>query len=295
MSSARERVQTGGATGTIPAVESVLGAIVHASVLDAIVAAAKVLTVTLLLDIAATPAIAVGALTAFGIYASNKLVDDEDAVNAPDRARFVDRYRREMTVATAAAIVLGLALAATAGPVALALTLLPGVAAVAYSVSLPVTDRRLKDVLGVSTLLVSVAWALPTVALPIVWANGTFTSTAGVAFTFYVAQTAVAFEVRNVRDIDGDRAEGVDTVPVVFGVPATRRLLYALDASAIALYAAATAAGVLPVPVGVVFGVATVVSIGVTASVDRGHDDARICLLRDANYGLVLLVVALWA
>ncbi|NHN41003.1 UbiA family prenyltransferase [Halorubellus sp. JP-L1] len=293
MSSARERVQQVGPTLDLPTVESVGRALVHASVVDAAVGAAKVLTVVLLLEIPLTPAVAVGGLSTFAIYASNKLVDDEDAVNAPERAQFVARYRRELTVATAGAVALALALSATAGPLAFALTALPGVAAVAYSVDLPLVERRLKDVLGVSTLLVAGSWALPVVALPVVWVDATFTATAGITFAFYLAQTAVAFEVRNVRDVAGDRAEGVDTVPVVFGVPTTRRLLYAVDVAAIGLYAAGTAAGVLPVAVGAVFAFATVVSIGVTASVDRGYDDARICLLRDANYGLVLLVVAL--
>jgi len=295
MSSGRERVQQVGPTGSLPAFESVGRALVHASVVDAVVGATKVLTVVLLLDIALTPAVVVGGLSTFAIYASNKLVDDEDAVNAPERARFVARYRRELAVATAGAIALALGLAATAGAVAVALTALPAVAAVAYGVELPLADRRLKDVLGVSTLLVAGSWALPVVALPVVWADAPVTATAGVAFAFYLAQTAVAFEVRNVRDVAGDRAEGVDTVPVVFGVPATRRLLYAVDVAACGLYAAATAVDVLPVAVGAVFAFATVVSIGVTRSVDRGYDDARICLLRDANYALVLLVVALAA
>lgn len=295
MSTDGERVQHVDPSFDLPTPGGVASALVHTSTVDAAVAAAKVLTVVLLVDLALSPAIAVGGLMAFAIYASNKLVDAEDEMNAPARARFVARYRRELAAATGVATVLALGLAATAGPLALALTLLPAVAAVAYSVRLPVVDRRLKDVLGASTLLVAVSWALPTVALPIVWVDGAFTATAGVAFAFYLVQTAVAFEVRNVRDVAGDRAEGVRTLPVVFGTASTRRFLYAVDATALALYAAATAAGVLPLAVGVVFGVATLASVGVTRCVDTGRDDARICLLRDVNYGLVLLVVALAA
>lgn len=295
MSSATDRVENVRPTPGVPDPRGVARALVHASVVDAAVAATKVLTVVLLLDIALTPAVAVGGLMAFAIYASNKLVDDEDAVNAPDRARFVARYRRELAAATAVATVLALALAATAGPLALALTFLPAVAAVAYSVTLPVVDRRVKDVLGVSTLLVAVSWALPTVALPVVWADAAFTPAAWVAFAFYLLQTAVAFEVRNVRDVAGDRAEGVTTLPVAYGTTTTRRVLYSVDAAAIACYAAATATGVLPVPVGTAFSVATVASMGVTAAVDTGRNDARVCLLRDANYALVCAVVALAA
>ncbi|WP_323677058.1 UbiA family prenyltransferase [Halorubellus sp. PRR65] len=295
MSSASERVEQVRPGIDLSSARDAASAFVHASVVDAAVAAAKVLTVVLLLDLGVTPAVAVGGLLAFAIYASNKLVDAEDEVNAPARARFVARYRRELVAATAGATVLALALAASAGPVALALTLLPALAAVTYSVRLPVVDRRLKDVLGVSTLLVAVSWALPTVALPVVWVGHAFTATAGVAFAFYLVQTAVAFEVRNVRDVAGDRAEGVRTLPVVFGTAATRRFLYAVDATALALYAAATATGVLPPAVGAVFGVATVASICVTRCVGTGRNDARVCLLRDANYGLVLLVVAVAA
>jgi 4-hydroxybenzoate polyprenyltransferase len=293
MSSVTDRVENVQPTLAAPTPRNVASALVHASVVDAAVAATKVLTVVLLLEIALTPAVAVGGLMAFAIYASNKLVDDEDELNAPARAQFVAHYRRELTVATAFATVLALALAATAGPLALALTGLPAVAAVAYSATLPVVDRRVKDLLGVSTLLVAVSWALPTVALPVVWADAAFTPAAWIAFAFYLAQTAVAFEVRNVRDVAGDRAEGVNTLPVVYGTATTRRILYAVDVTAVACYAAATDAGVLPLAVGVAFALSTVTSIGVTATVDTGRNDARICLLRDANYALVCLVVAL--
>jgi 4-hydroxybenzoate polyprenyltransferase len=293
MSSATDQVRQLGTGADHSPRASLPSALVHASVVDAVVAATKVLTVVLLLELAITPAVAVGGLAAFAIYASNKLVDAEDEVNAPDRTRFVARYRRELAVSAALAVVTAFALAATAGPLELALTVLPGVAAVGYSVELPVVDRRLKDVLGVSTLLVAGCWALPVVALPVVWADAAFTATAGVAFAFYFAQTVVAFEVRNVRDVAGDRAEGVDTVPVVFGVPRTRGLLTVVDIAAIACYVTAAAAGVLPVAVAAAFAVATLSSIGVTWAVARGYDDARICLLRDANYGFVLLVVAL--
>jgi len=295
MSSATDRVEDVQPDLGAPDPQRVARALVHASVVDAAVAATKVLTVVLLLEIALTPAVAVGGLMAFAIYASNKLVDDEDEVNAPGRARFVARHRRELAAATAVATVLALALAATAGPLALALTLLPAVAAVAYSVTLPVVDRRVKDVLGVSTLLVAVSWALPTVALPVVWADAAFTPAAWAAFAFYLLQTAVAFEVRNVRDVTGDRAEGVNTLPVAYGTATARRVLYGVDAAAVACYVAATATGVLSLPVGAAFSVATIASMGVTATVDTGRNDARICLLRDANYALVCAVVALAA
>jgi len=302
MSPASERSRRVDQRIHLPSANDLFAALVHASVLDGLVGAAKVLTVTVLLGAEVTAAVPVLGLVAFSIYGSNKLVDDEDAVNAPERAAFVAAHREALLAATVIGYVLALALALARDPVAFALVAFPGVAAVAYSVELPIAGgRRLKDVLGLNNLLVSVAWALPVVGIPLVWADHAVTATAGVAFAFYLVQTTVAFEVRNVRDVAGDRAEGVRTVPVVFGVPATRYLLYGVDASALALYAAATAAGVLALPVGVVFAAATASSVAITALVDRdiddvgleGLDDGRLCLLRDANYGLVLAVVAL--
>lgn len=295
MSSANERILDIHSTWDRPHPESVFATLVHASIVDGAVAAIKVLTVVYLLDLAFTPAVAVGGLVAFAIYASNKLVDDEDEINAPKRAAFVARYRTPLAVATGVGIVLALALAATAGPIAFSLTVLPGVAAVAYSVDVPVFERRLKDVLVLNNLVVSVSWALPVVALPIVWANGHLTPLAAVVFLFYFAQTLVAFEVRNVRDVAGDRTEGVDTIPVVYGVDNTRLILYGIDLLAISLYVTAATTGILPLAVAAVFVLASLVSMLVTRFVDRGYDDGRICLLRDANYALVFVVVALAA
>jgi 4-hydroxybenzoate polyprenyltransferase len=319
MRSASERVQDANPELALPAIESVLAVLVHASVLDGVVAAVKVLTVTLVLDLPITPAIAVGGLVAFAIYASNKLVDAEDEINAPDRARFVAAHRDALIAATAAATALAVGLAAHGGALEIALTLLPAVAAVAYSVPLPGVDRRLKDVLGVNNLLVSVSWALPVVALPVAWADAEFTATAGVVFAFYLGQTVVAFEVRNVRDVAGDRAEGVNTLPVVLGVPTTRVVLYAIDALALTAYTAAGWTGVLAMPVAAAFALATLVSLCVTATVARSDDgppstpqsratvpastrmwavvtdlsDARLAAGRDATYVLVLAIVAL--
>jgi 4-hydroxybenzoate polyprenyltransferase len=290
MSAPSEQATRVQVSDAIPHGDRIVDVLLHASVLDGIVAALKVLTVTILLDLAVTPAVAVGGLVGFAIYASNKLVDDEDEINAPERAAFVDAYRRELAVATAAAVVLALALAATAGTLAFALTVLPGVAAIAYSVELPLTDDRLKDVLGVNNLLVSVSWALPVVALPIVWADGSVTPTAAIVFAFYLAQTVVAFEVRNVRDVPGDRDEGVATVPVVFGIQATRTLLYTIDAVAIACYVAAATTGLLHTAVAGAFVLATLGSIAVTTLVSP-TSNGRTCRLRDGNYALVFLVV----
>lgn len=295
MSSANERITDIQPTLSLPAPGSVFAALVHTSVLDGAVAAIKVLTVISLLDLTLTPAVAVGGLVAFAIYASNKLVDDEDEINAPQRAAFVSRYRKPLAAATGLAIVIALVLSATAGALALSLTILPAVAAVAYSVELPAIEARLKDVLVLNNLVVSLAWALPVVALPIVWANGQLTPLAAIAFVFYFAQTVVAFEVRNVRDVAGDREEGVATVPVVFGVRDTRMILYGIDLTAISVYIAGASTGVLPPLVAGVFVLASTVSMVVTRYVDRGYDDSRICLLRDANYALVFVVVALAA
>lgn len=303
MSSASERSRVVDQSIESPNASEVLAALVHASVLDGVVGAVKVLTVTLLVGAEVSAAVPVLGLVAFAVYGSNKLVDDEDELNAPERAAFVAAHRETLLAATVLAYVVALGVALARGPVACALVAFPGVAAVAYSVDLPVTGgRRLKDVLGANNALVSVAWALPVVALPLVWRGHAVTPLAVVAFAFYLLQTAVAFEVRNVRDVAGDRAEGVRTLPVVFGVRATRRVLYGLDATALALYAGATAAGVLSVPVGAAFAAVTLGSIGITTLVARDasdrdanapdRDDDRLCLLRDANYALVLAVVA---
>lgn len=193
----------------------------------------------------------VGCLTV-AVYGLNDLTDrEEDAVNAPGGPP-VDGHRSLVAASAVTAAVVAMTVAATGGPLAVALALVPAVLGVAYSAPVlpgPGPDR-LKDVLGVNTATTSLAWAVPVAGLPVAFAGPA--PGASVAFVGWhlFARTYVASEYANVPDTDGDAAAGVRTAPVVHGPGTTRRLLVAADGVAAAAVLLATWSGVVPLAVG---------------------------------------------
>lgn len=111
---------------------------------------------------------------------------------------------------------------------------------------------------------------------------------AWVLFGVFVLRTFIAGELLNVRDVSGDSAAGVSTLPLAVGTGGTRLLLYGLDALTLGLLVAAATEGVLPGAVVLAFVPAVLLSIAVSSRAGRTDDMSRLGLLRDAEYPLML-------
>ncbi|WP_435333358.1 UbiA family prenyltransferase [Haloarchaeobius sp. TZWWS8] len=267
--------------------------VVHTSLLDGAVAATKVVVVSMLLSVSLSPAIALGFLVALAVYGSNKLVDDEDEVNCPERAAFVSRHRTLLTVMTVGSYLFALGIAALEGPLSFGLVSVPGLAAVLYSVEwVPYDDgTRLKDVLFVNTALVAAAWAIPLTFLPITYADRSPGLASFTIFGFFFLQTVVAGEVMNARDVVGDRREGVSTLSTRLGVERTRRVLLTLDFLTAALLGLAAWSGVLAAEQVLALTPALLFSLAVTSLVGRDRDLSQLAAARDAEYPIMFLGV----
>ena len=67
----------------------------------------------------------------------------------------------------------------------------------------------------------------------------------------------------DVRDVEGDRAAGIRTVPAVYGADATYRIMASIDAMALAFLAASIGLGLLPT-MAAILGLLPVYSLGYT-------------------------------
>ncbi|RQG96855.1 UbiA family prenyltransferase [Natrarchaeobius oligotrophus] len=176
-----------------------------------------VTTVTLAgLPLEALPLFIVFAATMF-VYTVNRFTDlEEDERNVPRRAAHTRRYGRFWLAlgvvlylaAVAVAVVLGL-------PGALYLSL-PLVAALLYSVV------GVKRLFLVKNVFVGLAWgAIP---LGVGYYYGQLLSLEILfLFGYVTAMITIAAVVFDVKDIEGDRAEGIATVPNTLGPRRTRR------------------------------------------------------------------------
>ncbi|MFB6161698.1 MAG: UbiA family prenyltransferase [Haloferacaceae archaeon] len=222
----------------------------YSSAYLALVGAAEVLIVTHLLSLSASLAPLVVAFVTFAVYANDRLVDlESDGASNPRRTAFVRRHRRTLYVLAALAYGAGAALSVLGGPLAFGIALLPGGVWVAYAVDWiglsAVRFDRLKEVPVVSSVLIATAWSLAVVVLPIAFADGPITPDVGVVFAYFVLATFVNAEVANVRDVESDAENGVETMATLLGVARTRAALYAVALSAGMVLGVAAAGGLL--------------------------------------------------
>ncbi|SHG69078.1 UbiA family prenyltransferase [Halobaculum gomorrense] len=254
-------------------------ALVYSSAYLAAIATVEVAIAMALLSLSPNPAPVVVGLVTFAVYTNDRVADaDTDAVSDPERAAFVRRHRDALYLLASIAYGLAVAISVLGGPVALAVTLLPGVFWVAYAADwIPNVSphvRRLKEVLVVNSLVVALAWATTLTALPVAFTDAAITPGTAVVFAYFLLRSFVDTEIPNVGDIEADRAIGVATLPVAFGVPATRRALYAVDLLTVVLVAAAVVTGVLATGPAVALGAGVAYSLVVTGLLGRVDTDA---------------------
>lgn len=262
-------------------------------VLQGVVGAAKTLFPMALLGVKAPLAAVVVALVSFGVYIGNDISDiEEDEINCPDGSAVLATSPLVVATLAVTTIALGVGIAGWAsGPTAsLSALVLLGVT-VPYSLPVTPAGRRIKEMFVWSSVLMAAGWAVTVTAVPLVFADRVVDSLALAVCLLLFLRTFASVEVFNVRDIEGDAAIGINTLPVVLGVDWTRRLLAVVDLASIALLIAlltvptAKAPALLALPV-VGASLLFTLLIGRTDRVDA------LCLAKDGEY-LLLGVVAL--
>lgn len=279
--------------------ERVGDALLYSSAYLAAVAMVEVAVAMLLLSLPPNPAPVVGGLLTFAVYAVDRVVDTEaDRLSVPERAAFVRRHRNELYLLAAVAYGAAVSLSLLGGPLAFAIALLPGASWILYGADwLPDVAfgvGRVKEVLVVNSAVVALTWATGLTFLPLAFADAAPSPAVLAVFAYFFLRSFVDTEVPNVRDVDADLATGAATLPAVYGVAATRRLLLAVEATTFAVVAVAVVAGTFPPAVGAALAVGVVYSGLVVCLLGR-VGDGWLLLATEAEYVLVTvaLVVAL--
>ena len=210
----------------VSSLQRTLRLLVHSNLFISLATMSVVVTTVLLADLPLEPLplFIVFAATLF-VYTVNRFTDlEEDEKNVPRRASFTKRYGRVL-LATG----VGLYVAAIAAAVALGLPgalylLLPLVVVALYSVG------GIKQVFLVKNLFVGFAWGV--IPLGVGYYYGRLWTLEILVLAGYVtAMITVAAVIFDVKDIEGDRQEGIATVPNRLGTVATRRYSQAANAA----------------------------------------------------------------
>ena len=192
--------------------------LVHSNVFISLAATSWVLTTVVLVGLPFDPLpFAIVFVVTLFVYSLNRFTDiDEDEFNVPGRVEFTKAYGRILLVIGTAGYVLVGVVAIYRQIPHLVLLLAPIVIIVGYSVV------GLKRYLLVKNLIVGGAWG----AIPL-WVGiyyGVETDVEIIVLSAYVVlMVTIAAVIFDLKDIVGDRHEGITTVPRVVGPAWTRR------------------------------------------------------------------------
>jgi 4-hydroxybenzoate polyprenyltransferase len=155
-------------------------------------------------------------LMTFSVYSLNKLTDiKEDAVNMPERLRFLAGRKNLVLYYSLAAYLLAILLAFMDMPSTVPIVLIPLAANLIYSSKLLPGLPRLKDIPVMKNLFVAATWATCAALLPAMHTGAG--SIAIVVFLFILIKSFINTVIYDIRDEKGDRDNGVKTIPVLLG------------------------------------------------------------------------------
>jgi 4-hydroxybenzoate polyprenyltransferase len=171
-------------------------------------------------------------LVSFSVYSLNKLSDiKEDAVNMPERLKFLEGRTGLVLFYSLAAYVLSVVFILLDRPSALHILSIPFIANVAYSCRLLPRIPRLKDIPVMKNLMVAATWASVTTLL--VGIQNVPKLDAVFVFYFLFVKSFINTILYDIRDVKGDRDNGVRTIPVVLGHQLTTVTLLAVNSTLI--------------------------------------------------------------
>lgn len=175
-------------------------------------------------------------LSVFAVYCMNRLTDkEEDAVNSPERASFVDGNEKILGFilffSYFTAIILGL----LESFFAMFILLFPLCAGIIYNIKISSKIPRLKDIFAVKNIITALSWAVGTAFLPLTNSSGLSLILIISLFYFFFIKSFVNTVLYDIRDIEGDRKNGIRTIPVGIGKLKTKKLLLILTSSLIPL------------------------------------------------------------
>ncbi len=172
---------------------------------------------------------ALGMLITYSIYNLNRKTDEsEDAINHAHRYAFTKKYNKILYLSGIGAYLLALVLSGFYGISVILVSSIPLFTGLIYSMPLLPKRfgyRRLKEIPVLKSLLVAFAWALPPALLPVYISGATPSLVTLAVILFFFSLVFINTVLFDIRDLEGDRAAGVRTIPVLLGITRTKTLL----------------------------------------------------------------------
>jgi 4-hydroxybenzoate polyprenyltransferase len=161
-------------------------------------------------------------LITLSIYNLNKVTDkNEDLINKPNLNLIKTSYLKIIAIVS---MILSIILSASFGIKSFLIVTLPLILGIFYNCKFFPSKPRLKEIVGVKSLVVAFSWAftgslLPSIIESIVVKKIIFN------FTYIFILIFINTVLFDILDIEGDKECGITTIPISFGLKKTYYLL----------------------------------------------------------------------
>lgn len=172
------------------------------------------------------------ALMTFGVYSLDKLTkSDEDKTNMPERQKFLSGHKTIAVLCALGAYGVAVMITAFSNPLALPVILSPVIVNAVYATKLHPCVPRLKDIPIMKNVVVALIWAMGGALLPAVNMTHAQNTLVAAVFYFVAVKMFINTVLYDVRDVDGDRAKGMRTMPIILGEKKTIAVLMLLNST----------------------------------------------------------------
>jgi 4-hydroxy-3-methylbut-2-enyl diphosphate reductase len=179
------------------------------------------------------PAVPIAVLYVLSMHILNHLTGRAgDRFNDPDRALFYRKNRTFLTVTALAAGAAGLVAAFSMGLLPFLILLGMSVTGLSYNLELVPEKwrgdsrfRRVRDIPGSKTILITVAWGVVTALLPAMTTTGSVGIGTILVFIWACAIVFIRTAFFDLLDMQGDRIVGKETIPILLGEKRSQMLL----------------------------------------------------------------------
>ncbi len=195
------------------------------------------------------PALLLSFCLVLAVYNLNIFADRKAILlTQPSRYRFLLAHRQALSVLSAVSLAAAFLLAWSLGLPAVLLTLFTLLSGLAYSftfLSPALPGRKLKNLTGLKELFSSLGWGVLAVLIPVLSTSAPHPPVLPVAvvFIFVFSILFVRSVLFAIRDLQGDRLVGRETIPVVLGVKRTKWLILLMMAFTLGMLILAAARG----------------------------------------------------
>ena len=193
------------------------------------------------------PLLLIPALYIFAMYLFNHLMDQQDLEgNDPVTLHSFSGYTVSRVILALISVVMALTLSIRLGFYPFLFLFLASIAGIVYSIPLVphkwqvyTQFRRLKDIPASKDIFLATSWASVAVGIPLLYGADSPRIHTLVCFIFIATIVFIRSVLQDIRNIQGDRIVGRETLPIIIGQERIRPLLFAISLPALALLIAA--------------------------------------------------------